>query len=171
MKKDGVDPDDKRARLRGKRVVLSVLVVAACLFVGLSAAQIIQAVFGAGIQPLAPSGERGVHQQACVEGIRTLTEALDRAAARAVGVRAAATEWAEKQAIVDDSLAIAAFNTGLSPEWDSENAVQERCGHDPQGTDAFAALLRLRLAEEQFVRRQVVEIAPLRRDVAAYLPH
>jgi hypothetical protein len=58
----------------------------------------------------------------------------------------------------------------MQPEWAEQAAVATACASDPRGQDAFAALLRLKLAEEGFVRRQIVEIAPVRRDVRAYLP-
>ena len=105
----------------------------------------------------APKAEPNA-SRACAEGIGAMAAAVDVAAA------AAATSG-------DDTAATARFRESLAGAWDPrEKATEAACSGIPRGHDVFAAVLRLREAQEGFVRRQVVEIAPLRRDVSAYLP-
>ncbi|HEY1694363.1 MAG TPA: hypothetical protein VGG39_19475 [Polyangiaceae bacterium] len=139
--------DDARARLQGKRVALVVVIGVSVVFIAASALQIVPAVFGAGITPL-PSGGPGTAARACAEGVRRLSTALDRAA---------------------DAAGSAAFEARLRPEWDDRDAVERACHEAPEGTDAWAALLRMRSAEEQAAPRSG-DLAPLRRDVIAHLP-
>ena len=74
----------------------------------------------------------------------------------------------------DEDAAVAAFRKALQPEWGREKEVEAACAADPseshRGQGAFAALERLRVAEETSARRRAVETAPLRQDVRAYLP-
>jgi hypothetical protein len=149
------------ARRRGKRIIAAGFVTLATVFIGLSALEIIPQVFGWGVQPLpVAAGPRSpAPGPACAEGVAQLAAALDRGLAAASGMRTA-----------DEEAAVASFHASLSPEWDGEANVAASCSSGPpRGADAFAALLRLKLAEEHFVRKNVVEIAPLRRDIAAYL--
>lgn len=177
MAKEETRESDRRARLRAKRAVLGVFIAVASVFIGLSALQIVPAVFGLGVTPLAGLPDlSGPTPRGCSEGVRRLAAALDRAAARAVEargdeVRSQGRVLEEKQAAADEEAALQSFRAALAPEWDGEEAVAALCKDDPRGEDAFAALLRLRLAEEHFLRKELVEIAPLRRDVAAYLPN
>jgi hypothetical protein len=96
---------------------------------------------------------------ACAEGVRRLLASID-----------AAVVSAKTEGATDEATAVARFKERLAPEWADENAIRARCASVPRGQDAFAAVLRLRLAQEGFVRRQVAEITPIRRDVTAYLP-
>jgi hypothetical protein len=64
-----------RARLRGKRIALCVVIVVAVAFIADSALQIIPAVFGAGITPL-PRGAPGSPERTCAVGVRDLAGAL-----------------------------------------------------------------------------------------------
>ena len=148
------------AKRRGKRIIAGVFVALTSVFIGLSALQIIPQVFGVGVPPIARASASGPPSPACAAGVSSLAAALDRGLAASTAVTTA-----------DEEAAVAAFHTGLSPEWDAEADVARRCGDTARGQDAFAALLRLRLADEHFVRKNVVEIAPLRRNVAAYLSH
>src|SRR5882672_10212111 len=81
------DPDDpeevslQRARIRGKRLALGVVIAVAAAFIGASAAQIVSAVFGARIAPL-PAGQPGSAERTCALGVRELERALDRASGR-----------------------------------------------------------------------------------------
>jgi hypothetical protein len=59
---------------------------------------------------------------------------------------------------------------GLSPEWEQADAVRRACAGARDGLEAWAALQRLLLAQEQLTRCVHVELAPLRRDVIAHLP-
>jgi hypothetical protein len=139
-----------RAKLRGKRAALGVVIVAAVAIIASSAVQIIPTVFGAGIVPI-PSGAPGSNERACAEGVRALANALERAS------RSAGSE---------------SFVERLRPEWDREAAVHEACQSAGGGLDAWAALARLRAAEEQLapVPARSSELDPLRRQVEAHLP-
>jgi hypothetical protein len=161
MPPDDRDPDaaEVRARLRGKRVALGIVIVLATGVIGLSALQIVPAVFGIGIAPI-PSAPRGSSARLCRDGLTALRDALDRA--RLEAARAEPTQ--------DQAATLAAFQRALLPEWDGADAIARVCAGVPHGTDAYAALLRLRAAEEQQTRRRAVDLGPLRRDVATYLP-
>jgi|SRR5579859_5202395 len=142
------DAATARARLQGKRVALGIVFVAAFAIIGSSALQIIPAVFGAQIVPI-PAAQPGTSERQCADGIRALYGALDRAA---------------------ESAGSEAFATRLRPEWNDEGAVREACGRSSGGLDAWAALLRMRSAEEQLAARSPGELETLRRDVLAHLP-
>lgn len=62
------------------------------------------------------------------------------------------------------------FRQGLRPEWDARGAVEKACAASPDGLESWAALLRLREAIEQWIRRESIALSPLRRDVLAHLP-
>jgi hypothetical protein len=140
--------DAARARLQGKRVFLGLILVVSLAIIGSSALQIIPAVFGAGVRPI-PAAPPGSSARSCAEGVRKLERALDRAA---------------------DSAGSASFQAGLQPEWAEAPAVSQACSQSSEGIDAWAALARLRSAEEQLSPRGVAELEPLRRDVIAHLP-
>jgi len=150
-----------RARLRGKRIALGVVIAVAVVFIGASAVQIVPDVFGAGIEPL-PSAPAGSSARLCAEGVRTLLDAL---AAPPAG--SAATPGRS--------------STEPSPE-DWERVARD-CEKASGGEDAWAALVRLRSAREQLAfhgiglspqeraaARETIDLDPLRRDVAAHLP-
>jgi hypothetical protein len=142
------DPALARARLRGKRVALGVVIVVSVGIIGLSAVQIVPAVFGAGITPI-PAAQAGTRERTCAEGVQRLAAALDRAA---------------------DSAGSASFEQRLQPEWSDAGSIREACGQAREGLDAWAALERLRSAAEQLGPRGSGELDPLRRDVRAHLP-
>jgi hypothetical protein len=149
------DEDDKRARARrlGKRIVIAVYGGFAAAFVSLAALQITIQCFAVGAGPIDQSTAAGAE---CANGIDKLRQALNRAAARA---RTASD--------ADDAQNV--FRMVLAPDWLDEPAVRARCAADPRGADAFAALLRLRVAEESHAARDAAEMAALRRELAAYL--
>jgi hypothetical protein len=149
---------------QGRRIAHAVVLVVAVAFVGDSALQIIPAVFGLGIRQV-PAGPPGSPELECVQGVFSLARALDRASADAWSPRAAR---AVTQA--DDDPAIQAFRSGLLPEWSAEAKVENACAQSREGLEAWAALVRLRRAEEQVVVHSLVELIPLRRDVEAHLP-
>jgi hypothetical protein len=152
------DPDHaEAARLRGKRIALGVVIAIAVAFIGASVAQIIGAVFGTGVAPM-QSAEPGSAERTCAFGVRGLERALERASSRILS-----------SATTDDE-AVAAFREGLSPEWEQADAVRRACARAREGLEAWAALQRLLLAQEQLTRYVHVELAPLRRDVIAHLP-
>jgi hypothetical protein len=142
-----------RAKLNGKRAGIVLLTTVAVVFIGLCALSIVPAVFGRGPDPLTPSPTG----RACADAIVRLQGAVDRAARTAGGAP-------------DEATAVSSFRGALAPDWDEEKRIEAVCGADPNGAGAFAALQRLRVAEETSARRRAVEIAPLRHDVRQYLP-
>ncbi len=146
-----------RAALRAKRIALGAVIIVAFAFIGSSAWQIIPAVFGAGFEPIAP-GAPGSSERECALGIRKLLGALDRAAGE---VAPADAERGGPEA---------ALHARLSPEWDEANAVARTCERAPGGLDAWAALERMRMGEDQLVRLGQVGLGPMRVEVAAHLP-
>jgi hypothetical protein len=140
--------DAARARLQGKRAVLGVILVVSLVVIGSSSLEIIPAVFGAGIRPI-PAAPPGSSARICADGVRKLERALDRAV---------------------DSAGSASFPARLEPEWADAATVSQACGQSSEGIDAWAALARLRSAEEQLSPRAGAELEPLRRDVIAHLP-
>jgi hypothetical protein len=147
--------ETQRAQLRGKRIVLTAFLGFTTVFVLVSTWQLMIGTFGMGTKPLGV--ELDPDARACADGVRRMAGALDR------GMASASSADSERTAL-------AAFERSLAPEWDAEKAVAAQCESHPRGQDAFSALLRLRRSEEGFIRRQVVEIAPVRRDVQGYLP-
>jgi hypothetical protein len=151
MERDPARPE-VRARLLGKRAVLVTLLVVATTFIGSSALQIIPSVFGEDEQ----GGAGAAVAPACSEGLQALEEALDRAVSEAYHR--------------DPDGALGRFRASLLPEWNNVGKIEQVCSKSARGLDAIAALARLRRAEERLAGRRDAEVAPLRRDVAAYLP-
>ena len=145
-----------RARMRGRRAAHGVVLVTAVLFIGSSTWQIVRALFAENHDSILVSPE----QRACAVGLRELASALDRAASLVV---ASSYEDGANEAV-------AAFRRGLSPEWNTAVSVQRTCASSPEGVDAWAALERLRSAEEQLTRQSRAELGPIRRDLTAHLP-
>ncbi len=130
----------------------------ASAFVVLSAWQLMIAVFGLGArEPLAAEKPGTGVGAGCAADLRRMTEAVDRAIAASAGATSEAQASAE-------------YRAALMPEWRDDQGVSARCAAESQGSDAFATVVRLRMAGEQLARRQATELEPLRRDVAAYLP-
>ncbi len=159
-------PDgDAGARREGRRIAHTIVIVVAVAFIGASAFQIIPAVFGIGVRPVAANGSDPVETQ-CAIGVRSLALALD---------RAGAMSWSPSPAAggpfdLDSEKAHQAFERGLAPEWNSEAQIEQSCAKSSAGLDAWAALMRLRRAEEQLVLHGLLELVPLERDVTAHLP-
>lgn len=148
------DPSPKtaRAHARLRTVVYGAYVTFAAVFVLLCVEEIVVGVFGlrAGTIATAPPGSPG---HACAEGIRDLAKALDR------GVLAA-------NAARDEKDAVRRLDAALAPDWDREPALAAACGSDANGAEAWAALLRLKRAEEGAAGRRAVLVGPMREDVA-----
>ncbi|WP_394838874.1 hypothetical protein LVJ94_18450 [Pendulispora rubella] len=157
-------PRTPRQKLASRLVYGSFLGLATA-FILSSTYQLVVGVFGLGSEPLPGSAPpaSAVEAQACSDGIALLSAALERSFAHSVGPDGASARTEEA--------VVAAFRKNLEPEWTGEPAIERTCGSHPHGHEAFAALLRLKLAQEGLVRRQMVEIDPLRRSVNAYLPH
>jgi hypothetical protein len=136
------------ARLRGKRIALGLVLLPSLWIIASSAAQIIPPVFGADIRPI-PAALPGSSARTCAEGVQSLERALDRAV---------------------DVAGSGDFVARLKPEWDQRDVVEQACSHSSEGLDAWAALARLRAAEEWVAPGARERLAPLRRDVGAHLP-
>lgn len=141
-----------RAGLRWKRISLVFVTLVAVAFIAVSVLQIIPDVFGAWVHPLPPASP-GSPARICAEGVKTLARALDRATA---------------------SAGSPGFDQALQPEWNDAPTVEQACARSSEGLDAWAALLRLRSAEQQLARRggdpPGQDLATLQREVASHLP-
>jgi hypothetical protein len=149
------DPLEK-ARKRGSRYLTAAFVTFATAFMLLSVGQLVMGVFGVGFETFRLPGPAPLGAGACAGELRGLDAAIGRAlgAASRVGT---------------DDKALTAYRSALSPEWDEETDVARTCDGEPHGREAYAAVLRLRRGGEDLARRQVVELAPLRQNVSAYL--
>jgi hypothetical protein len=145
------------AELRAKRVALGVVLVVSLAFIASSSWQIIPAVFGARIDPL-PAAAPESPDGRCAAGVRALLGALD----RVTGQVAPST--------ADDDEMAAALRARLSPEWDRAGAVGQACETTPQGQQAWAALQRMKMAEDMPVRMGQDSLALLRVQVTEHLP-
>jgi hypothetical protein len=150
----------ERARLCGRRVAHAAVIGVAAAFIWASAWQIASAVFGLGEAPVAATWETASpSDRACALGLQTLMTALDRAGASSAG----AATTPPDDAAVD-------FRHALSPEWEGAASIARACSASPRGLDAWAALERLQIAEEQLTRSARSDLDPLRRDLATHLP-
>jgi hypothetical protein len=94
----------------------------------------------------------------CRAGVYELARGVERA-------RQAAGAVAEE----GEQVALDRFRAALSPEWDDHDAIAHACRAHPELSVALDAVERLRYAEERAVRREVSELAPLRRKVGKIL--
>jgi hypothetical protein len=152
---------DQPRGLRGKRIALGSVITLTCVFIGASALQIVPAAFGTGVTPL-PLAPPGTPARVCADGVRSLAIAVDRASSQTLSLSASAAD--------DGDTALVLFRRNLAPDWDDTTRVEAACVSSPEGESAWAALLRLREAEQQLVRKGRVELRPLRADLAAHLP-
>ena len=90
----------------------------------------------------------------CAEGLASLKRSVERA-------RHAAGELSE----ASEDAALGRFREALLPEWDQRDAIAAACESSPDLATALDVIERLRYAEERAVRREVSELAPLRRRV------
>jgi hypothetical protein len=138
--------DERRARLRGRRMGLGVVIVIAISFIAASSWQIASAVFGLGTIPIS-AGPGDSRERQCAEGIRRLARTLD-------------------APLGADRPTPSTFESG----WKGADPVEEACRGAAGGVDAWDALLRLRQAEEQLAEGDSDDLQPLRDEVAAHLP-
>jgi|SRR5580658_2028889 hypothetical protein len=143
----------ERGRRLGRRYVTAAFGVLAGVFMVSTTQQLLFAVFGVDAGPVARTGPRGN----CGNHLRAMTSAID----RAISVSARAE---------DEARATLQYRATLAPEWNDMAAIESFCAEEERGVDALAAVVRLRVAGEQLARRHARELAPLRRDVASYLP-
>lgn len=149
----------ERARKRGRRIVYVLFGAFATVFVVACIVEIIgTAIWGFRLDGR-PSPERV--SRPCAQRLVALAEAMDRAATTGLDGR-------DLESATEDT-ALSRFRGALGADWGDLTTVGRVCGKEGAGADALAALLRLKQAQEGLLRRQVVEIAPLRRDVSAYL--
>jgi hypothetical protein len=137
---------EARARRRGRRAVMTTYYVVVAVFIVLAAGNVFWQVW-------APAF-RSYPAVDCKAGLRDLVAAVERA-------RDAAGGLAES----GEDTALAQFRSELSPEWDRHDAVAASCRSDRQLAVALDVIERLRYAEERAVRREVTDLAPLRRKV------
>jgi hypothetical protein len=157
----------QRPRGWAKRAGHAIVIAIAVAFIGASAAQIIPAVFGLAGRPGTPAGPVVSRPDSpaaiCSDGVRVLVLALDRASGQA---------WmaiGSSDGAAGTAPFLQTFERGLLPEWGEERRIAQACASSSEGLEAWAALLRLRRAEEQDLVHGQVELAALRRDVAAHL--
>jgi hypothetical protein len=145
------------AELRAKRVALGLVIVVSMAFIASSSWQIIPEVFGARVEPLkaAPAGSPD-HQ--CAVGVKALLGALDRVSGKVA------------PSLTDDDSTTAALRARLSPEWDGAEDVSRACDASSEGQQAWAALQRMKMAEDQPVRVGRDALALMRIEVAEHLP-
>jgi hypothetical protein len=148
-------------RARGKRAAHAVVLVIAILFIGSSTWQIVGSLFGRPSRVYRSPSRAALTPAArtCAAGIQQLADALDRAGP---GVAASNPRGGEVPS--------APFTRAMPPEWDHAAEVRQRCESFAGGEDAWAALERLRSAQEQLARHGQAELEELRRDLAAHLP-
>jgi len=139
---------------KGVRFVLGAFIAFVIAWTGASTWQIMAAAFGAPLGAAAPPA-----RSACSDALRAMAEAADSAAA--VSLTAP-----------DEASAVARYRGALGPSWDDDarRRTDAACAGAPHGEEGLAAVLRFGQAQEGFVRRRAIEIAPLRRDVSAYVP-
>jgi hypothetical protein len=138
---------------RGRSIVSALFVGVVSIFIVITTAQVGRGVFGKNESKASPGNAPSA---ACIAGISRLTPALD----RALGIASP---------IADENASLAAFAAATLPEWNESPKIEADCNATPAGQEAFAAVLRLRRAQESFLQRQVAELSPMRRDVEAYL--
>jgi hypothetical protein len=145
---------------RGRRLGRKYVTVLVGIFAGavtlVSTQQLVAGVFGLGASPI-DGTHPGVAAGGCAEELRAMSSAVERAIA------------ASSEA-PDEARASEQYRAALSPEWNDSPTVESRCAGQAHGSDALATVVRLRMAGEQLARRHSSELAPLRRDVAAFLP-
>jgi len=134
------------ARRRGRRAVMTVYYLVLVGFILAASGNVIWQVWSPVLQDYPPVD--------CRTGLRQLAKAIDRA-------RQAAGSLSE----ASEDEALRRFRSALSPEWDQHGAVANTCRSDKSLSVALDVIERLRYAEERAVRREVSDLAPLRRRV------
>jgi hypothetical protein len=138
------------ARRSGRRILIAAYYVVLGLFIAIAGGNVIWQVW----EPVL-SRQPEVE---CRAGLYGLGRAVDRARA--------AAQAASQQG---EDAAVSRFRAALEPEWSRDAAVAASCNRDAGLAAALDAIERLRYAEERAVRREVNELAPLRRKVDALL--
>lgn len=138
---------EARARRKARGIVMAVYYAIVVVFIAIAAGNVVWQVW-------APAF-RSYPRVDCRAGLRELVLAIERA-------RQAAGSLSE----AGEDSALAEFRRQLSPEWDRHDEVAASCRSDHEFAMALDVIERLRYAEERAVRREVTDLAPLRRNVA-----
>ena len=135
-----------RARRRTRRAVMAAYYVVVVTFIVIAAGNVTWEIWAPRFRHQTPAD--------CAAGLQTLQQGVDRAR-RAAGELSDASEDA----------ALARFRQALLPEWARRDEIAAACESNAELVTALDVIERLRYAEERAVRREVSELAPLRRKV------
>ena len=135
-----------RARRRTRRAAMTAYYAVVAVFIVISAGNVTWQIWSPRFRAHEPTD--------CSAGL----EALKRGVARA---RQAAGDLSE----ASEDEALARFRQALLPEWERHDAIAAACQSKAELASALDVIERLRYAEERAVRREVSELAPLRRRV------
>jgi hypothetical protein len=135
-----------RARRRTRRAVMIAYYAVVTTFIVIAAGNVTWQIWAPRFRQHAATD--------CAAGL----EALKRSVARA---RQAAEELTD----ASEDAALGRFRQALLPEWEKRDAIAAACQSNAELASALDVIERLRYAEERAVRREVSELAPLRRRV------
>jgi hypothetical protein len=142
--------DEVEARRTGRRMLIIVYYVVLGLFIAIAGSNVIWQLW-APVLAHHPKVD-------CRAGLYDLGLAIERARL--------AAQAASQQG---EDVAVSRFRQALEPEWSRNAAIASSCNDDAHLAKALDTIERLRYAEERAVRREVNELAPLRRNVQALM--
>jgi hypothetical protein len=137
---------ETHARRRGRRAMMTAYYLVVVGFILAAGGNVAWQVWSPVFQSY-PTGD-------CRAGLRQLAKAIERARQAAGNLSEASEDEALRQ-----------FRSALSPDWDRHDAIVNACRPDSALSVALDVIERLRYAEERAVRREVSDLAPLRRKV------
>jgi hypothetical protein len=135
-----------RARRRTRRAFMAAYYAVVVIFIVIAASNVTWQIWSPRFRHHEPTD--------CGAGLEALKQGVARA-------RQAAGELSD----ASEDAALARFRLALLPEWDRRDAISAACESNPELARALDVIERLRYAEERAVRREVSELAPLRRRV------
>jgi len=135
-----------RARRRARRAIMTAYYAVVALFIVAAAGNVTWQIWSPRFRQHEPTD--------CAAGLQALQLGIARA-------RQAAGDLSE----ASEDEALARFRQALLPEWDRRDAIAAACQSKAELASALDVIERLRYAEERAVRREVSELAPLRRRV------
>jgi hypothetical protein len=135
-----------RARRRTRRAVMIAYYAVVAAFIVLAAGNVTWQIWSPRFRRHAPID--------CATGLETLKQSVARA-------RQAAGELTD----ASEDAALSRFRRALLPEWEERDTIAAACQSNDELASALDVIERLRYAEERAVRREVSELAPLRRRV------
>jgi len=133
-----------QARRKARRIAMTALYSLTALFIALAAGNVTWQVWAPSFSELPAEN--------CRAGLAELAGAVQRARRAASSVITA-----------DEDAALSQFRAALSPEWQRRDGIAHACQSSRELSQALDVIDRLRYAEERAVRREVSELAPLRR--------